>query len=156
MNYLLAGPAGHVGVIIANGTKAASTSMNGCDLMTASPCSKTGSGPISASVYIQVTIPKNSPTAEVQWFLTDPIAGLGSEGANSSCICAPIGTTIDDLSIGKRTVPAAIFQSDTPQTISIDVDFDLGLPGGFGGTISASETHSLTIQRVNDDGSPLG
>ncbi len=156
MNYLLAGPAGHVGVIIANGTKAASTSMNGCDLMTASPCSRMGSGTMSASVYIQVTIPKNSPTAEVQWFLTEPNAGLGSEGAGSTCFCSPIGTTLDDQSIGKKTVPSAIFQSDTPQTISIDVDFDLALPGGLGGTISASETHSLTIQRVNDDGSPLG
>ncbi len=92
----------------------------------------------------------------MQWFLTDPIAGLGSEGAGSTCFCSPIGTTLDDQSIGKKTVPSEIFQSDTPQTVSIDVDFDLGLPGGLGGTISASETYSLTIQRVNDDGSPLG
>jgi hypothetical protein len=145
-----------VGVIIANGTQTATTSMNGCDLMSGSPCSKMGSGPQSASVMIQVTIPKKSPTAEVQWFFSSPTAGLGSEGAGTTCFCSPIGATTNDLSIGKKTVSSEVFQSDTPQTIELDIDFDLGILGSLGGTISSSETYSLTIQRVNDDGSPLG
>ena len=82
------------------------------------------------SAYIQVTIPNKSPTAEVQWFLEDPFVGLGSEGAGTTCFISIIGWTLDDLSIGKKTVPAEIFHADTPQTISIDVDFDLTNPVG--------------------------
>lgn len=151
---LFAGPQGFIGPLIANGTKSASTTMHGCDFATGgTACTASGSATIAASVMVQVTIPKDSPTAEVQWFLTDPIAGLGFEGAGTTCVISPIGFTLDDQSIGLKTVPSAIFEADTPQTISIDVDYDLADP--VGGTVHASESYSLTIQRVNEDGSPL-
>jgi hypothetical protein len=54
---------------------------------------------------------------------------------------------------GNEVRPAEVFESDEPQTISIDVEFDLTNP--VGGTIQTSETYSMTIQRLNEDGSPL-
>ena len=148
-----AGPQSFVGNMIANGTRNASTVMHGCDLSTGLGCTASGSATGGASVMVQVIIPKDSPTAQVQWFLTDPIAGLGFEGAGTPCFISPVGFTLDDQSIGLKTVPRAIFEADTPQTFSIDVDYDLTDP--IGGQVHASESYSLTIQRVNEDGSPL-
>lgn len=153
LNRLFGGPQGLVGTLIANGVKDASTTMQGCDLLSGTGCTAFGSGTITASVMIQVTIPKDSPTAAVQWFLTSPTAGLGSEGAGTTCFITPIGWTLDDQSIGLKSVPRAVFEADAPQTISIDVDFDLTDPTG--AQIHASESYSLTIQRVSEDGSPL-
>jgi hypothetical protein len=144
-----------IGPIIANGTKHAETTMHGCDLGS-NPvvgCVANGAGPMSGGVMINVTIPPRSPTADVQWTLTDPTAGLGSEGAGTTCFITPIAWTLDDQSIGRRTVPVAIFEAETPQTLSIAVDFDVTDP--LGAQIHASEDYALTIQRVREDGSPL-
>lgn len=103
-----------------------------------------------------MTIPNGSPTAQVLWFLDDPAVGLGSEGAGTTCFISVIGWTLTEaewLALGTKSVPRAVFESDDPQTISIDVDFDLVNP--VGGTTQTSETYSMTIQRVNEDGSPL-
>jgi hypothetical protein len=116
-------------------------------------CVVSGSGAITASVMINVTIAPKSPTAEVQWTLADPGAGLGSEGAGTTCLAPPIAWTLDNQAIGRRTVPSAIFEAETPQSLSIAVDFDVTDPQG--AQIHASENYALTIQRVREDGSPL-
>ncbi|MEO8289732.1 MAG: hypothetical protein ABI649_01895 [Gaiellaceae bacterium] len=146
-----------VGNLVAVGTKSVSTVMHGCDLATDPPsaCTRSGSGTNSGGVQIQVSIPNGSPTAEVLWFLDDPAVGLGSEGGGTSCFITVIGWTLTEeewLAEGTKSVPREVFESDTPQTISIDVDFDLTGPIG---TTQTSETYSMTIQRVNEDGSPL-
>ena len=72
------------------------------------------------------------------------------------CFHSVIGWTLTDEelhTLGTKTVPRAVFESDDPQTILIDVDFDLSGPLG---TMQTSETYSMTIQRVNEDGTPLG
>ena len=55
--------------------------------------------------------------------------------------------------IGTRTVPSDVFEAETPQSLSIAVDFDLTDPNG--AQVHASESYALTIQRVREDGSPL-
>jgi hypothetical protein len=110
----------------------------------------------SGGVQIQVKIPKGSPNAEILWFLDDPAVGLGSEGAGTTCFHSVIAWTLTEsewLAEGTRFVPRAVFESGDPQTISIDVEFDLSGPLG---TTQTSETYSMTIQRVNEDGTPLG
>ena len=91
------------------------------------------------------------------WFFNGgPTAGLGSEGAGTNCLTPPIGWTTDDLTIGQRTVPRAVFEATTPQTLSVAIDFHLTDPNPAGaGQIHAIENYSMTIQRVRDDGSPL-
>ncbi len=158
-NNFFADPSGDlVGNLVALGTKSVSTVMHGCDLATDPPsaCTNSGSGTNSGGVQIQVKIPHGSPTAEILWFLDDPAVGLGSEGAGTTCFHSVIGWTLTDEewhTLGTKTVPRAVFESDDPQTISIDVDFDLSGPLG---TTQTSETYSMTIQRVNEDGTPLG
>jgi hypothetical protein len=142
-----------IGQLGALGTRSASTTMHGCDLTTGTACTASGSGTLSGGVLINVTIAQNSPTAQVQWSLDDPSVGLGFEGAGTPCFITPIAWTLDDQTIGARTVPSDVFEADTPQTISITVSFDLTDP--VGAQIHATETFLLTLQRVNADGSPL-
>lgn len=152
-NQLRGFPTGLLGTIGALGLKDESTTMHGCDLATSLGCTAFGTGTATAQVMIDVKIPPKSPTAQLQWSLGDPSVGLGSEGAGTSCYISPIGWILKNQSIGSKTVPSDVFEAETPQTVSIDVDFDLTDP--VGAQIHASESYSLTIQRVREDGSPL-
>jgi hypothetical protein len=142
-----------IGQLGALGTKTGSSTMHGCDLTTGTACTKTGSGALTGGVLVNVNIAPGSQTAQLQWTLTDPTVGLGFEGAGTPCFISPIAWTIDDQSIGAKTVSADVFEADTPQTISIAVDFDLTGPQNT--QLHASENYLLTIQRVNADGSTL-
>lgn len=154
-NRLFELPGGMLGMIGSFGMETASTTMHGCDIGSdpVFDCTRSGTMTMTAGVSVQVIIPPNSPTAELHWTLSDPDVGLGNEGAGTTCILIVIGGTVDDETIGQTTVPSEVFEAETPQTISIDVDFDLTNP--VGGQIHASETYVLTIQRVREDGSPL-
>jgi hypothetical protein len=52
----------------------------------------------------------------------------------------------DDASLGVRSVPCSVFESDTPRTMSIDITLDL--PNDQGGEVQATLRYALTIQRV--------
>jgi hypothetical protein len=57
------------------------------------------------------------------------------------------------IEVGARSVPRAVIEYGSPQTLSIDVQLDL--PNDQGGEVHATERYSLTIQRMREDGSPL-
>jgi hypothetical protein len=153
---LLQGPDGWIGIFTANGTMSRSTTMQGCDLATQLRCPTSGSESGGGTVMFQILLPPAGP-AKLQWFFNSaPTAGLGSEGAGTSCLSPPIGWTTNNLAMGEQNVPRGVFEASTPQTLSFELQFDLTDPNPAGAAqIHADEKYSMTIQRVRDDGSPL-
>lgn len=156
---LFEGPDGFLGTIIASGPATATTTLQGCDLASEPPrpaCTTSGSATITRDVSFEITLPKTGP-AQLRWsFEFGPTAGLGSEGAGTTCLTPPIGWTTSDFSIGYRTVPREVFEAATPQNLSVAIDLRLTDPNPSGpAEIHAVENYSMTIQRVRDDGSPL-
>jgi hypothetical protein len=156
--HLLDAPQGFIGLLGASGVATATTTMHGCELSTETPtaCTNTGAGTISRDVRFEITLPKTGP-AQLRWFFGfGPAAGLGSEGAGTTCLSPPLAWTTSDFALGNQTVPREVFEAATPQTLSFSVEFDLTDPNPAGAAqIHASDRYSMTIQRVRDDGTPL-
>lgn len=157
--HLVQGPDGWLGQITATGPSSQATTLRGCDLAGIPPtsCPLTGAGTIARDVGFDMTLPNSGP-ATLRWrFESFPTAGLGSEGAGTSCLAPPMGwSTEGDFSAGERSVPRERFEATTPQTLSVDIVLDVTDPNPAGAArIHAVERYSLTIQRVKDDGSPL-
>jgi len=94
-------------------------------------------------VTIAVELPKAGGPARVEWFFNrDPAAGLGPDG---TCIAPVFHARQDDVSLGVVSVPRSVFESSGPQTLGVELSFDLASDGG--GTVHAVERYELTIQR---------
>lgn len=156
--HLLEAPQGFIGLMGASGVATATTTMHGCELSTESPtsCTNTGTGTISRDVRFEITLPRTGP-AKLRWFFGfGPTAGLGSEGAGTTCLSPPLGWTTSNFALGDQTVPREVFEAATPQKLSFSVEFDLTDPNPAGAAqIHASDRYTMTIQRVRDDGTPL-
>jgi hypothetical protein len=156
--HLLDAPQGFIGMLTAGGVATATTTLHGCDIGADPPaaCTTTGAGTITKDVAFFVTLPPAGP-AQLRWtFGFGPAAGLGSEGAGTTCLTPPIAWTTDNFAMGDQTVPRAVFEAATPQQLSFDLAFDLTDPNPAGAAqIHAGDHYTMTIQRVRDDGSPL-
>jgi hypothetical protein len=140
--------ADRTGQIEADGTSSITTVIHGCDVGQDPPASCSGTASLAAdrAVTIEVTLPKAGGPAQIRWFFNqDPTAGTGLEN-HGTCLTELFHGHTDDASLGQRTVPRAVFESDGPQALSVDVQLDL--PDEHGGTVHATEHYSLTIQRV--------
>jgi hypothetical protein len=135
------------GQIRASGMSTMSSNMKGCDVgSTPTSCSGTGSAQTERDVTVQVDLPKAGGPARVQWsFNQDPAAGIGNE-SHGTCLTYMFHGHTDDASLGVRTVPREIFESDGPSDLSIEVTLDL--PNDQGGTVHAVERYTLRIQKV--------
>jgi hypothetical protein len=140
--------ANYSGLIRAIGMSSMSSNVTGCDIgSTPTPCSGTGSAEVERDVTLQVDLPKAGGPARVQWFFNqDPAAGIGNE-SHGTCITYTFHGHAGDQSVGVRSVPRAIFESDGPANLSIEVQLDL--PNDQGGEVHATERYALTIQRVS-------
>jgi hypothetical protein len=156
--HLLEGPNGFIGQITTFGPASVSTQVSGCNVGTLAACAGTGSATQMKDIGFDITLPTTGP-AQLRWRFDDkPSAGLGgSEVAFPPCLAPPIGgSTGGDLAAGARSVPRALFEAATPQTLSVTIELELVAPDLVApGQIHAVETYSITIQRVRDDGSPL-
>jgi hypothetical protein len=137
------------GQIRAGGMASVDTLMHGCDVghqPAPAPCTGTSSLQTDRNVTVQVDLPKAGGPARVQWFFNqDPSAGTGFEN-HGSCVTPVFHGHTDDDSLGVRSVPRSVFESDGPTTLSIEVQLDL--PNDQGGEVHATEKYALTIQRV--------
>jgi hypothetical protein len=133
------------GQIRAIGTASLDAVMQGCRFEEEpTPCTATVSFEDEREVTVQVDLPKAGGPARVEWFFNrDPAAGLGPDG---TCIAPTFHARQDDTSLGVVSVARSVFESSGPQTIGIEVSFEL--PSDGGGTIEAVERYALTIQRV--------
>ena len=135
--------------------KHATSTLHGCT-PEAEPteCSAGSSGDISAAVTMDVDIPDDGTTATVSWLKSFPTVGIGDENGGITCIVLPIGAGLDDF-FEEQTVPRSIFESRDPETLSVDADYTVSNSLS-GAQVHAIQHYSLTIQRVNEDGTPLG
>ena len=159
--HLLGGLDGEfLGQITATGPASVTSQVEGCNIEPDPPvrCTGTKSETRGKDVGFDITLPKTGP-AQLRWRFDDkPSAGLGgSEAPFPPCWAAPIGGDTDgDFSAGERTVPRAVFEASTPQTLSVVIDLLLPAPDLLApGQIHAVESYTITIQRVRDDGTPL-
>ena len=135
--------------------KHATSSLTGCDFGGEDPVPCTGgsSADISAGVTMDVDIPDEGD-ATVKWLKSTPAVGIGDEFSGITCILIPIGAGLDDF-FEERTVPRSVFESRDPQTLSVDATYTVSNSLS-GASVHAVQHYSLTIQRVNEDGTPLG
>ena len=148
--HLIDDGANRSGQIRATGMASLSSVMQGCDFSPdpgpPAPCTGTGAFETEREISIHVDLPKAGGPARVQWFFNqDPSAGIGNENT-PTCLTPVFHGRTDDQSLGVVSVPRSVFESSGPQTIGIELTFDL--PNDQGGEVHAVERYSLTIQRV--------
>jgi hypothetical protein len=134
------------GLIRATGMASHDAVMQGCDFSSGEPqpCTATVTFQEEREVSVAVELPKAGGPARVEWFFNrDPSAGLGPDGM---CQAPLFHARQDDESLGVVSVPRSVFESSGPQTLGIELEFDL--PSDGGGELNAVERYSLTIQRV--------
>ena len=157
---LSARPDGYVGLFYVENDMLATTTLKGCDTTDETPpydaCTNTGSASLPTRVGFAVTLPTTG-AAQLRWeFNRAPSAGIGDENTDGTCPTPPIQFNQDDVSLGDRSVPRAVFEATTPQTLSVEIAYPLDDPDfPEAGELDVVLRYSITIQRVRDDGSPL-
>ncbi len=148
--HLIDDGANRSGLIRASGTASLASLMHGCDVgqEPPEPCTAPGSFETDRDVSFQVTLPKAGGPAQVQWdFNHEPAAGIGNEGIGTTCLLPNFHAHQGDDSLGAVSVPRAVFEASTPQTLVLDLSFDL--PADQSGELHATLRYSLRIQRVS-------